>query len=142
MLFRSKLDNIVWDRDTLQPRAVLDWDMATRGDPLLDLATLLSYWTEADDPPAMHQLRKMPTALPGFPRRREIVTAYAARTGRDVSGFLFHRVLAMFKLGIVFLQLYARYRAGTTQEQRFAGFEDMAYGILDFTQEIANTQRI
>jgi aminoglycoside phosphotransferase (APT) family kinase protein len=133
-----KLDNVVWDPETLRPRAVLDWDMATRGDPLLDLATLLSYWAEADDPEAMRNLGQMPTAQEGFPRRRAVVAAYAALTGRDVSDFLFHRVLAMFKLGIAFLQLYARYRAGTTQDARFAGFESLAYGILDFTQVIAH----
>ena len=132
-----KLDNVVWDSETLKPRAVLDWDMATRGDPLLDLATLLSYWAEAGDPPAMHELRQMPTAQDGFPSRRAVVAAYAARTGRDVSNFLFYRVLAMFKLGIAFLQLSARYRAGTTRDERFAEFESVADGILDFTQEIA-----
>ncbi len=132
-----KLDNVVLDPQTLQPRAVLDWDMATRGDPLLDLATFLSYWTEENDPPAMHELKQMPTGQPGFPLRRDIVALYAARTGRDVSDFLFYRVLAMFKLGIVFLQLYARYRDGTTKNERFAGFEALAYGILDFTHEIA-----
>lgn len=132
-----KLDNVVLDPETLEPRAVLDWDMATRGDPLLDLATFLSYWTEVDDPPAMHELAQMPTGQAGFPLRRDVVALYAARTGRDVSDFLFYRVLAMFKLGIVFLQLYARYRDGTTQNERFAGFEELAYGILDFTHEIA-----
>jgi aminoglycoside phosphotransferase (APT) family kinase protein len=131
-----KLDNVVWG-PTLEPHAVLDWDMATRGDPLLDLATLLSYWSEAGDPPAMHELRQMPTAQPGFPKRSEVVAAYAAQTGLDVSDFLFHRVLAMFKLGVVFLQLYAHYRAGTTRDERYAGFENLAYGILEFTQEIA-----
>jgi aminoglycoside phosphotransferase (APT) family kinase protein len=131
-----KLDNVVLDPQTLEPRAVLDWDMATRGDPLFDLATLLSYWTEADDPPAMHELHQMPTGEKGFPSRREVVLAYAASTGRDVSDFLFYRVLAMFKLGIVFLQLYTRYRAGTTQDERFEGFERLAYGLLEFTHEI------
>ena len=132
-----KLDNVVFDPHILEPRAVLDWDMSTRGDPLFDLATLLSYWTEEGDPQAMHDLRQMPTALEGFPSRNEVVSAYADLTGRDVSDFLFYRVLAMFKLGVVFLQLYARYRAGVTRDERFAEFEALGYGILDFTHEIA-----
>jgi aminoglycoside phosphotransferase (APT) family kinase protein len=133
-----KLDNVVWDPASLEARAVLDWDMTTRGDPLFDLATLLSYWTEADDPHAMHQLQQMPTAGKGFPPRSAIVAAYAAHTGRDISDFPFYRVLAMFKLGVAFLQLFARYRNGTTQDERFAGFADLGYGILDYTEMIAN----
>lgn len=133
-----KLDNVVLDPESLAPQAVLDWDMATRGDPLFDLATLLSYWTEVNDPQSMHELRQMPTGLPGFPSRRDIVAAYAHASGRDVSNFLFYRVLAMFKLGVVFLQLYARYRAGATLDNRFEGFERLGYGILEFTHDIAS----
>ena len=132
-----KLDNIVLDPRDLRPVAVLDWDMTTRGDPLFDLATLLSYWTEDSDPPVMHELAQMPTALPGFPSRRDVAAAYAALSGRDLSNFLYYRVLAMFKLGVVFLQLYARYRTGGTQNPRFEGFERLGYGLLEFTHEIA-----
>lgn len=132
-----KLDNLILDPNDLRPVAVLDWDMATRGDPLFDLATLLSYWTEANDPPAMHELRQMPTALPGFPSRREVVAAYAYLSGRDISDFLFYRVLAMFKLGVVFLQLHARYLAGGTTNERYAQFGALGYGLLEFTHDIA-----
>lgn len=133
-----KLDNVVLDPNTLEPRAVLDWDMATRGDPLFDLATMLSYWTEPGDPPALQELRQMPTAQKGFPLRAEIVNAYASRTGRDVSNFQFYRVLTMFKLGVVFLQLHARYRTGATHDERFAGFARLGLRILEFTQDIAS----
>src|SRR5438132_7871520 len=67
-----KLDNIILDPLTLAPKAVIDWDMGTRGDPMVDLATLLSYWSEPGDPLAMHQLAQMPTAEAGFPTRAEI----------------------------------------------------------------------
>lgn len=132
-----KLDNLILQPDTLAPVAILDWDMATRGDPLFDLATLLSYWTEAGDPPAMHRLAQMPTAGHGFPSRREVVAAYARATGRDVSNFIFHRVLCLFKLAVVFLQLHARFRTGATRDQRYAGFGDLAAGILEFTHDVA-----
>lgn len=133
-----KLDNVILDPVTLQPRAVLDWDMATRGHPLFDLATLLSYWTEPGDPEGMRALRQMPTVAGGFPSRQEIVDAYARCTGRDASDFPFHRVLAMFKLGVVFLQLHARYVAGTTRDPKYAAFGRMGWSILDFTHEIAH----
>jgi aminoglycoside phosphotransferase (APT) family kinase protein len=76
-----KLDNIVLDPKTLNPVGVIDWDMGSRGDPLFDLATMLSYWTEADDPPALQALRQMPTAKKGFASRAEVVTAYAKTIG-------------------------------------------------------------
>jgi len=132
-----KLDNVVLDATSLAPVAVLDWDMGSRGDPLFDLATLLSYWTEADDPAAMHDLGQMPTAAHGFPTRSEVVTRYAALTGRDVSNILFYRVLTMFKLGVVFLQLHARHRRGATTDARFADFGRLADGLLDFAHDVA-----
>ena len=131
-----KLDNLVLDPRTLEPCAVLDWDMSTRGDPLYDLATLLSYWVEPSDPEPMHRLRQMPTGAGGFHSRAQVMAAYAALTGRDLSDFHFYRVLALFKLGVVFLQLHARYRSGATSDERYAGFGDLGLGILGFTHDV------
>ncbi|MGI9336539.1 MAG: phosphotransferase family protein [Gammaproteobacteria bacterium] len=128
-----KLDNMILQAGRpIRVSAVIDWDMCTRGDPLLDLATLLSYWTEAGDPPAMHELAQMPTAAPGFLCREKAAELYAKRTGRDLSDFMFYRVLAMFKLGVVFLQLHARYLRGQITNDRFKGFRKLAEGLLDF----------
>jgi aminoglycoside phosphotransferase (APT) family kinase protein len=132
-----KLDNILLDGGTLAPVAVLDWDQCTRGDALFDLATTLSYWTEAGDPPAMQALGQMPTAHPGFPTREQAALAYARATGRDLSDFRFYRVLAMFKLAVIFHQLHARYRQGATQDPRYAAFGALADGILAFTHTVA-----
>lgn len=133
-----KLDNLILDpADPVQPIAVIDWDMCTRGDPLFDLATLLSYWTESGDPPVMHELAQMPTAARGFMSRETAANAYAELTGCDLSDFVFYRVLAMFKLGVVFLQLHARHRRGATRDPRYAGFRKLAEGLLDFTLDVA-----
>mgnify|MGYP001596994033 CR=1 FL=1 len=132
-----KLDNLLLDPHTLAPAAVVDWDQGTRGDPLFDLATLLSYWTEAGDPPAMQQLRQMPSAAPGFPSRREAAALYARLTAADLSDFRFHRVLGLFKLGVVFHQLHARYRQGQA-DARYAGFGAVADGVLEFAQAVAH----
>ncbi len=132
-----KLDNLILDPDRLEPVAILDWDQGTRGDPLFDLATLLSYWTEPGDPPAMQELAQMPTAGYGFPSRREAAERYAARTGRDLSGFRFHRVLALFKLAVVFQQFHARHRNGATCDPRFAAFGALARGLFAFTHDIS-----
>lgn len=133
-----KLDNLVLEPATLAPVAVLDWDQGTQGDPLFDFATFLSYWAEPGDPPAMHELNQMPTAkVPTFPSRKEVVELYARRSGRDLSNFLFHRVLGMFKLCVIFMQLHARYRRGTTKDPRFAPLGAVSEGLLEFTYDIA-----
>lgn len=132
-----KLDNIILDPVTLTPRAVIDWDMGTRGDPLVDLATLLSYWTSAGDPEPMRVLAQMPTAEPGFPSRDEVLHTYASRTGVDLSDFRFYRVLAMFKLTVVFMQLHARYLRGEVTDEKYGGFGALAAGLLDCTEALS-----
>ncbi len=132
-----KLDNLILDPRDLAAVAVIDWDQGTRGDPLFDFATLLSYWVEPDDPPAMHDMAQMPAAEPGFLTRRQAVDAYAAISGRDLSDFLFHRVLAMYKLGVIFLQLGHRWRTGATTEPRYAPLSGIGTCILEFAHEIA-----
>ena len=122
---------------TLAPNAVVDWDQGTRGDPLFDLATLLSYWAEPGDPPAMHDLQQMPTAFPGFPTREAASLRWSALTGRDLSDFRFHRVLALLKLAVIFLQLHALYRRGATADPRYAGFGAVAQGVLGFGRDVA-----
>jgi aminoglycoside phosphotransferase (APT) family kinase protein len=132
-----KLDNIVLDPGSLEPVAVLDWDLGTRGDPLIDLGVTLSYWVEAKDPWAMHAIEQMPTAGHGFPSRREAVDLYAQYTGRDLSDILFYRVFGQFRIAVVFMQLNRRYREGGTKDPRFAEFGRMAEGLLEFAHEIA-----
>lgn len=132
-----KLDNVILDRDSLNPVAVLDWDMGTRGDPLFDLAVTLAYWTEADDPEVMHRLNQMPTAAPGFPTRTQAMEAYARASGRDLTDFAFHRVLGQFRLAVVFAQLHRRWREGGTKDPKFAEFGSLADDLLIFSHDIA-----
>jgi aminoglycoside phosphotransferase (APT) family kinase protein len=132
-----KLNNMILDPRDLSPVAVVDWDQGTRGDPLFDFATLLSYWVEADDPRALHDMAQMPADEAGFWPREQAVATYAALSGRDISNFLFHRVLAMYKLGVIFLQLGYRWRSGATSEPRYAGLTAIGTGIVEFAHEIA-----
>ncbi len=132
-----KLDNMILNPRDLSPVGVVDWDQGTRGDPLFDFATLLSYWVEQDDPPAMHEMAQMPADEPGFLNRRQAVESYGAIAGRDMSDFLFHRVVAMYKLSVIFLQLGLRYRTGATSDARYAPLSGIGTGILEFTHEIA-----
>lgn len=132
-----KLDNVVLDPESLKPVAVLDWDLGTRGDPLVDLGVMLGYWTEAGDPDAMQRLRQMPTGGYGFPTREAIAADYAARTGRDLSGFKWYRVLTSFRVAVIFMQLHRRYREGGAGDPRFMEFGTLAEGLLDFSHEVS-----
>ena len=131
-----KLDNMILEPASLAPVAVIDWDMGTRGDPLWDLAVLLSYWAEPGDPVCMHRMRQMPTAQPGFPRRREVLELYRHLTGRAVENFGFYRVLSVFRSAIVFLQLFDRYRRDPQGSPSCAEFGTLGRELLDYTFEI------
>jgi aminoglycoside phosphotransferase (APT) family kinase protein len=135
-----KLNNMILDPADFSPRAVVDWDQGTRGDPLFDFATLISYWVHADDPPAMHDMAQMPAVEACLCSRQDAVAAYGRLTGRDMSDFRFHRVLAMYKLSVIFLQLGLRYRSGATQEPRYAPLTGIGTGILQFTHEITRNR--
>lgn len=132
-----KLDNVLIDTATLRPMAVLDWDQCTRGDPLFDLATTLSYWTEAADPPVMHAIKQMPTAHPGFFTRQQAAEYYARATGRDLADFRFFRVLAIFKLAVIYYQLNSRYRDGFSDDPRYAELGKLADNVMEFAHLIA-----
>lgn len=136
-----KLDNLMLSRDALRPVALLDWDMATRGDPLFDLATLLSYWSMPDDPDCLVSLGQMPTALPGFPSREDMIGAYARASGRSVRGLGPVTVLCQFKLGVVFLQLHDRWVNGALGDSRYARFERLGFDLLEHALATAGKMR-
>ena len=117
-----KYDNLVLDpQDLSRIVGVLDWEMATIGDPLMDLGTTLGYWVDAGDPPELQALGFGLTALPGNLNRRELAQRYAELSGRDLSNMLFYYVYALFKIAVIVQQIYARYKAGFTKDERFAG---------------------
>jgi aminoglycoside phosphotransferase (APT) family kinase protein len=116
-----KYDNLVLDpADRTRIVAVLDWEMATIGDPLMDLGTTLGYWVEQADPEPMHMNAVGPTAVPGSLTRAELVARYADKTGRDVSAMLFYYCFGLYKIAVIIQQIYARYVRGHTQDARFA----------------------
>lgn len=116
-----KYDNVVLDAgDWSRVRAVLDWEMATVGDPLMDLGTSLGYWIDPDDPPEMKGLRLSPTTLPGNPTRHEVAELYAAKSGRDLGDVVYYYVYGLFKIAVIVQQIYYRYQKGLTQDPRFA----------------------
>jgi len=116
-----KFDNVVLDPERITCIiGVLDWEMSTVGDPLLDLGVTLSYWVQRDDPDDLALARLLPTHLEGAFTRREIVDRYAEKTGRDVSHVNFYLAFALFKLAVIAQQIYYRYAKGFTKDERFA----------------------
>lgn len=114
-----KYDNVVLSDDLTQIRAVLDWEMCTVGDPLMDVGTSLSYWAEAGDDPFRKSFNL--TWLPGNLTRREFADRYAERSGRSVANILYYYVFGLFKNAVVMQQIYGRYKQGLTRDERFAG---------------------
>lgn len=115
-----KYDNLVLDPADLPTiRAVLDWEMATLGDPLMDLGTTLGYWVEEADAPELRDMRFGCTTLPGNPTRAELVERYARMSGRDVSNVVFYYVFGLYKIAVISQQIYARYMQGLTRDERF-----------------------
>jgi aminoglycoside phosphotransferase (APT) family kinase protein len=117
-----KFDNLVLDpADPTRIRAVLDWEMATIGDPLLDLGTTLGYWVDPDDPPALRKLVLPSMSVhPGSLRRAEVVARYEARAGVTVPDPTLLYVYGLVKVAGIAQQIYARHLAGKAPDPRFA----------------------
>jgi aminoglycoside phosphotransferase (APT) family kinase protein len=122
-----KLDNMVLDPDDLtRVIGILDWEMATVGDPLMDFGTALCYWVETSDPQPMQMMRFVPSTEPGMMTRRELADRYAEQSGRDLDNIVFYYCFGLFKTAVVAQQIYYRYKQGLTRDPRF---EMMIHGV-------------
>ena len=135
-----KLNNLVLDPDDLtRVRAVLDWEMATVGDPLFDLAVSLSYWVEPGDPDDLKAVMPTVTATPGFMTRKEIIDRYAERSGRDLSHMHWYVVFGYFKLAVILQQIFARWKNGQTKDERFATFGERVRTLILHAERLSRT---
>ena len=121
-----RFDNVVLDPDDpTRPVGLLDWELATVGDPLMDLANSLGYWVQADDGPLFRAFRRQPTHLPGMMTREEVVAHYCRRTGAVVTRreWAWYQVFGLFRVAVIAQQVYQRYlrRQTTNRDFRFFG---------------------
>ena len=128
-----RFDNLVLDpSEPTRIVGVLDWELATVGDPLMDLGSSLAYWVQADDDPVMRRLRRQPTHAPGMLTRAHVVARYAERSGHEISPeqWLFYEVFGLFRLAVIAQQIHFRFFHGQTTNPAFAGL-GAAVGYLD-----------
>lgn len=117
-----RLDNMVLDAPTLNVNGILDWELATVGDPLMDLGCSLAYWIEPADGMIARRFKRQPTDLPGFPTRERLVRRYGEVTGRDVDAWAFYGVFGLFRLAVIAQQIYKRYTEGASSNPAFRFF--------------------
>jgi aminoglycoside phosphotransferase (APT) family kinase protein len=123
-----RLDNVVLDpAEPTRVIGVLDWEMATLGDPLMDLGNSLAYWVQADDDFIGRAMRRQPTHLPGMLTRREVVEYYCDRMGLRPGNMAFYEVYGLFRLAVILQQIYYRYHHGQTRNPAFKRFWIMAH---------------
>lgn len=119
-----RFDNLVLSQqDPTQIIGVLDWEMATLGDPLMELGSMLAYWVQADDNFLLQKVRRQPTHLPGMLTRREVVDYYMERSGIEAKGnWAFYEVFGLFRLAGIAQQIYYRYHHKQTRNPAFRHF--------------------
>ena len=133
-----RFDNVILDpQDPMRIIGVLDWELTTLGDPLMDLGNTLAYWIEADDPAPVQLIRRQPSNAPGMLTRQAFVDYYAQRAGIEINNFDFYYIYGLFRLAGIVQQIYYRYYHGQTADKRFAPFvqmnallEQMALGVI------------
>jgi aminoglycoside phosphotransferase (APT) family kinase protein len=134
-----KLDNVMLNQDSAERidiEAVLDWEMATVGDPLADLGLTLCYWAWVEAPQLRARGVPSLTSQPGWYTRDQFVQRYAEGTGRDLSQIGYYEVLGIFKLAVILQQIYYRFRRGQTQDPRFQNFGDRVKGLVELADSL------
>ena len=138
-----KYDNLVLSPDDLSKViAVLDWEMATIGDPLMDLGTSLGYWVESNDSVEWQKSGFVMTKLPGNLTRNEIVEYYARKSGRDITDPVFYYAYGLLKIAVIVQQIYFRYQQKLTHDPRFASLDQLVKACGQQAQRAIELGRI
>ena len=136
-----KLDNVMFRTGSPDEiEAVLDWEMATVGDPLADVGLALCYWTWATAPQLENRTTPTLSGQPGWYTRDQFVDVYAKQSGRDVANIGYYEVLGVFKLAVILQQIYFRFHRGQTSDSRFRDFGDRVRGLVSMAVSLAEQQ--
>jgi len=131
-----KFDNFILQKDNPEKIiGVLDWEMTTLGDPLLDLGCSLAYWVEKDDPQSMHAIRMMPTQLPGMLTRTDIFERYCKLRKIDGVKMAPYYVFGLFRLAVIAQQIYYRFYHGQTDNPKFKNFGQLVNILIDYAEQ-------
>ena len=138
-----KYDNVVLSPGSLtRVVAVLDWEMATIGDPLMDFGTSLGYWVEATDPEEWQRHGFGLTSISGSFTRRELLDHYSRRTGRSIDNPVFYFAYGLLKIAVIVQQIYFRYQKGLTRDPRFAQLGELVKACGNLAQRAIELKRI
>ncbi|HEX8246562.1 MAG TPA: phosphotransferase family protein [Pyrinomonadaceae bacterium] len=138
-----KFDNVMLNPENLtEITAVLDWEMTTVGEPLMDLGTTLGYWMSKEAGSEMLSMPFNPRVLMENISRRELVEIYAEKSGRDVSGMLFYYAFGTFKIAVIAQQIYFRFVKGFTRDRRFAAFNHFVGALGKIALQAIETEKI
>lgn len=138
-----KYDNVVFEDDSWKNiNAILDWEMCTLGDPLMDLGAAIAYWITADDHPMILSVFPYPTAMPGNPSRLDIVESYAEKSGRSINNLVFYYAFGLFKNAVIVQQIYYRYSKGLTTNEKFAQLNKLTQLFIELAWQAIQKQRI
>ncbi|HEX9960236.1 MAG TPA: phosphotransferase family protein [Pyrinomonadaceae bacterium] len=138
-----KFDNVMLNPENLtEIVAVLDWEMTTVGEPLMDLGTTLGYWMSKEAGDRMLSMPFNPRVLMENISRKELVEIYAEKSGRDVSGMLFYYVFGTFKIAVIAQQIYFRFHKGFTRDKRFATFNHFVGALGKIALHAIEKERI
>jgi aminoglycoside phosphotransferase (APT) family kinase protein len=138
-----RIDNVMVDaNDPFNIIAVMDWEMAALGDPLMDLANSLAYWVHADDSPALQAMKQQPSDAPGMMRREEIIAYYGEQTGFDTSKWDFYEVYGYWRLVGILQQLYYRYVNNLTQDKRFASYGQITVFLGEYCRKLMTKSKL
>ena len=138
-----KYDNVVFSDATWQDiSAILDWEMCTLGDPLMDLGTSLAYWTMSSDGDMVRNGLPSPTMFEGNPGRLEVVNSYASKSGRQIPNLVFYYAFGLFKIAVIAQQIFYRYNKGLTNDQKFANLDKAAQFLCIYAHQAIQKNKI
>lgn len=136
-----RFDNVILDAENpMKIIGVLDWEMATIGDPMMDLGNTLAYWVQADDDIMAKSTRRQPTNIPGMLTRKEVINYYCDKMGFEPKNFTFYEVYGLFRLAVIAQQIYYRYYHKQTNNKAFKNWWILVHYLNWRCNKLINTK--